>query len=391
MRELASIREVLSSEHLAGGLRALVRILAFRLFPFAAFATIGRGIPWPMRGSAIALYAALSCLVITSDATAPAWFLLACAYHCGAGWVAFELLPHVRSRAAWFGVSVVLFWLLPLAVVRPTPMPFLVIGWDVTLSAYSYGSDTRGRSSRSLRDCLFFLLVNPVLVYRNRGDRVSAPSLGLQGALRSGLGTLAILLSVGVLEPLHAELAARASSAGAVGGDLLVLVGGFRLVSEYAAQSGVASLQIGLMRQLGYRLPERYRYPLFASSPAAFWRRWNTYVGDWARMYVFLPLMLGMSRRAPGNRASRALVYGAAVIATFGIVGLLHDAFVVAAASRLEAPGTKWFLAAGALVVGWEFAATRLRGSAPAQRSRQWFERGLFLLCACYAAAHLWW
>jgi D-alanyl-lipoteichoic acid acyltransferase DltB (MBOAT superfamily) len=160
------------------------------------------------------------------------------------------------------------------------------------------------------------------------------------------------------------------------------------LLGEYTAHSGVASIQIGCMRQLGYNIPERYRYPLFAHNPAEFWRRWNTYVGTWARSYVFVPLFSFLTRRVGRRRKGAGVCYAVAVVTTFSAVGLLHDAFATGARWTWKASITEWFFAIGCIVVAWERMATSWRG----RRSRGWraeIERLVFLGVAAYAAARL--
>ncbi len=61
----------------------------------------------------------------------------------------------------------------------------------------------------------------------------------------------------------------------------------------------------------GYVLPPHHRQPLAASSLAEFWgSRWNTWVSDWFRQIVFIPL-----RRNPAL----------ALLITFALSGLIHE------------------------------------------------------------------
>jgi D-alanyl-lipoteichoic acid acyltransferase DltB (MBOAT superfamily) len=204
--------------------------------------------------------------------------------------------------------------------------------------------------------------------------------------MRFAWGVLVMVCAIGVLEPLHAQAAAHRGAPWAVAVWMYVpFVGAVRLLGEYAAQSGVASIKLGMMRQLGYEIPERFRYPLFARSPADFWRRWNTYVGDWARSYVFFPLMLAFSRRPKAQ--NRRLPYAASIVVTLAAVGLLHDAYLVAADGFFRFPGTLWFAAIGVVVVAWEAVGSFFAEG----RLRSWAEHAMFLVVASYAAAYLWW
>jgi D-alanyl-lipoteichoic acid acyltransferase DltB (MBOAT superfamily) len=132
-----------------------------------------------------------------------------------------------------------------------------------------------------------------------------------------------------------------------------------RLLAGYAAHSGTASVQIGLMRMLGHEVPERYRYPLLASSPIEFWRRWNTYVGSWARRYVYVPAATKLRRRLGPTPIRAAVAVSLAVLLTFGVVGLLHDFGVFVLHRNWPLGGLVVFTLNGLAVLVW-FAASRL-------------------------------
>jgi hypothetical protein len=337
----------------------------------------------------VAAYATLSFVAVRHGATPFYWLLLAYLYFLGAGWAAYELLPFARARALWLGTVVALFWVVPAVAVHPSPSIFLTLGWDFTLAAYSYGVDTRSAQDRSLRDFLFFVLVNPVLVYRNRGRRVTDPRLDAIGSARFLLGAAVMLLTFGVVDPVSTLVSqgAMASVGSRRVAALWVLpIGVARFVREYAAQSAVASMQIGCMRLLGYRIPERYHWPMFARSPADFWRRWNTYVGAWARAYVFFPLVFAIPAQWRKRRAAIALVYALTVVFTFAAVGFLHDGFLIGAAWKWTTASTKWFLIMGGLVVAWEALARAFPKACP-RPVRGLVERCLFLSVLGIAAA----
>jgi hypothetical protein len=370
---------------------ALPGVLAFRLLPFVGFVAISRTGPWFVRVGVVALYIVIAVIALRAGSTPTYWLLLAYLYFAGAGWAAFELWSSWRSPIAVALSVVLLFWILPIAAIQPMPPTFLTLAWELALAAYSYQRDTVREPRRSLKGFLFFLLVNPALVYKNSGIRVERPSLNGPGLARIALGIVAVFVSFALLGVKAVLVVSQGSlnASGFEGASLLLLVGMLRLTSEYAAHSGVASIQIGFMRQLGYRVPERYRYPLFARSPADFWRRWNTYVGDWAERYLFSPLALALRRRSKGLRWASAGTYAIAIVVTFAIIGLLHDFAVMARERQLIAPATKWFFVVGCLVVLWEASIGAFKRS-NAARWRAYAERTLLLGAACYAAAHLW-
>jgi hypothetical protein len=382
-----SVRNLLP--YVTFGSQALPGILTFRLLPFVGYLALFARCSWLARSLVVALYTPIAVLAALHGSTPFYWLLLAYLYLAGAGWLAYELVPYVRSKAAWFAMVALLFWVIPAIAVHPVPRTFLVLGWDLMLAAYSYGVDTRGGPTPSWRDFSFFLLVNPALMYRRRGCRVGGPSLDFGGLARAALGVVTVFLSAGVIELARAHAAgwlaaAQSATAGVVG---TLTVGALRFCREYAAQSGVASLQIGCMRQLGHRIPERYRYPLLSRSPAEFWRRWNTYVGGWAQAYVFVPLVSVVPRWSRRGRSSTRLIYAIGVVMTFALVGALHDAFVIAAERRWSASVTVWFVAMACLVLAWEaIGGSRTRKQSPG-RGGGLVGRALFLIGACYAAA----
>jgi hypothetical protein len=370
------------------GTGPLPGILTFRLLPFAGVVALSEEYSWRTRIIVPALYAPVAVVAAKHGATPFYWLVLAYVYFAAAGWLAHEILPSVRSNAVWFGAVSMLFWILPTAALHPLPRTFLLLGWDCMLAAYSYGVDTRNRPDRSLRNFLFFLLVNPALVYRHRGVRLQAASVDTAALARIGLGVCAVFLSSGALEFFRNVAVGRFAAGGldAAGVAGTLVIGVSKLGREYAVQSGVASLQIGCMRQLGYRIPERYRYPLFAPSPGEFWRRWNTYVGGWAQTYVFVPLTFTLRPRSIGRPSTTRTAYVAAVVLTFAVVGLLHDVFVVAAERRWSGQMTAWFCSMGVLVVIWELVVRPTARHRTAGRGI--VERSAFLLAACLAAAH---
>jgi len=125
-----------------------------------------------------------------------------------------------------------------------------------------------------------------------------------------------------------------------------------RFFAGYAAHSGLASIHIGLMRQAGWTVPERYQYPFLATSPMDFWRRWNTYIRAWLEAYVFLPLARRAARATP-RRSAQVI----AAFVTLLVSGLIHDALVFAGRQTVTYHMSELFLAAGALLVVWRLAA----------------------------------
>jgi len=267
-----------------------------------------------------------------------------------------------------FVAGVAVFFVLPaLLWPKAARLAALVLGWDLMLSSYSYCVElARARRDPELRDCLFFLLVNPVLVYTQRGEHVAPPALHGPTLARAAIGASTLFGATALIAPLYGTahaLAARDDTPA-----LFVACGALRLLLEYARQSGLASLQLGLMRQLGHVVPERYVHPLSATSLQDFWRRWNTYVGQWMLRYVFSPLTLHLGRRLRARGAARTACLAAGVLSTFACVGLLHDVYAYGLASHVGTRMLQAFSANGALVLA-SLALAQL-GAGAAQRAR---------------------
>jgi alginate O-acetyltransferase complex protein AlgI len=59
--------------------------------------------------------------------------------------------------------------------------------------------------------------------------------------------------------------------------------------------AGYSLMAIGTGRFFGLELPENFRYPLFSTSLAEFWRRWHITLNTWLFDYLFAPLTTGRS------------------------------------------------------------------------------------------------
>lgn len=365
------------SAELNGQLTLLVSLFVFRLQPFVLFACAGRSVPLRGRLLALAGYGGFAALGLRLGADpfgiAAAWLAL--------GYFAL-LVPVVRGardylraglldRTGLFLLCMLGFMTFPALVAPPAYVAtVLILGWDLMLSAFSYCVDTeRGARDDSLGECAFFLLVNPTLVYQERGRRVGPPALRPKALLRVTLGIAGLAMRC-VLAVQFAGLIASGPPDAPFswsGYQHAVTYYGLLGIGVYITHSGVASLQIGLMGLIGYEVPERYHWPLLATSPVDFWRRWNIWVGHWVQRYVFYPANLSLRRRMRAwPDCSRAI----ACLLAFGFMGVLHDAYTYA--TRLNRPDratlelTLAFALCAAALLVWVFLRdTALRPLVP--------------------------
>ena len=268
-----------------------------------------------------------------------------------------------RRRGAALVVAALVFLVAPAFALRGRlPLGALVLGWEAMLSAHSIHADPNAGVPR-WRDYLFFLLVNPTVVYRERGDWRGPPRLAPRGLARMALGGVAMLGHDAIVAALVSwpRLAAPAGAAGAAAYFAFVRTNAVLALALYCAHSGLASLQIGALRCVGLHLPERYRHPFLATSPQDFWLRWNRWIGRWGYHHVFLPVGRAVSR-ARLRRAAPVV----AALATFAVIGLLHDLgiYVLRGVELHQLPALRMtivFAAAGATFAGFRVLTSALR------------------------------
>jgi hypothetical protein len=270
-------------------------------------------------------------------------------------------------------LAVVLVWfclLLPGVLLPGLAIDlYLFAGMELGLSAYSYCIETSraGSATARLRDALFFLLVNPTVVYTASGAFTGA-ARRTTGLWRAAAGVATMFFGAACLIPLamHCHSITKTGEFRANFGIALVASGVARFLVAYAAHSGLASIQIGLMRHAGWTIPERYRYPLLSVSPTDFWRRWNTYRRAWLEAYVFLPMARRFARR---TRSPHAQVVAA--VATLLASGLIHDVYTFAGRQNVTFRMSELFLAAGALLAVWRLAALAREAFLPEPNARR--------------------
>jgi alginate O-acetyltransferase complex protein AlgI len=88
-------------------------------------------------------------------------------------------------------------------------------------------------------------------------------------------------------------------------------------IQIYGDFSGYSDIAIGAALILGFKLPQNFNKPYFATSPSDFWRRWHISLSTWLRDYLYIPL--------GGNKKSHNRTYlNLATVMLLG--GLWHGA-----------------------------------------------------------------
>jgi hypothetical protein len=164
--------------------RHMCVVLAVRFAPFAAFALLSQRIAAVWRGIVLLAFAGLVLALTSMGAKATlAAATLGLAYYLivsfGVPLLARLLRAQKLGRGALFSVLFAVYLAVPATFSSPVRALVLIIGWELLLSSYSYCVDTseRAEGPASVVDCLFFLFVNPTLVYSRREGGCSGRSV----------------------------------------------------------------------------------------------------------------------------------------------------------------------------------------------------------------------
>lgn len=362
---------------------AVLAMFIFRTLPLAGWAIVAVLRGWS-RLLFAAGYAALLTLylrasgsgldIVLATAGTIAWFALL-------GLLVHALPPLLRAdrfdRVTLLVGCLTVFLVIPALLVRGDALlVVLVMGFELVFSAYSYVVDvaTLPNKRPRLGETLFFLLINPALVFRSSGSRRGQAALDLVGLRRVALGVTALFgnqllllwlsFSAAWLDrPEVAPWASWHSYLQFLARNLLMAA------AIYLAHSGVASVQIGALRSLGYVVPERYHYPFLASGVADFWRRWNRYVGQWLELYVFRPVVKYAGRTELG--VVREARIGLGVLAAFGVSGVIHQCVQLTAITQARCVILLAFALNGLIVMIGTYLSSRASArSSSSQRLR---------------------
>jgi len=226
----------------------------------------------------------------------------------------------------------------------------------------------RVQAERSLRDYAAYIMLFPQLiagpivryddVARELHTRRLQPRQMEAGMTSFLLGLASKVLVANELGALYEALAVIPQR-GMLASAVMLLAYGFQLYYDF---NGYSLMAIGIGRMLGFEFPKNFDHPFTSRSISEFWRRWHITLGDWLRLYIYIPL--GGSRRGNVRRVVNLLI-------TWGLSGLWHGAGLNFAAwglyfgvlIALEAvligewlerhPRIGWAYAFGAVLLSW--------------------------------------
>jgi alginate O-acetyltransferase complex protein AlgI len=94
--------------------------------------------------------------------------------------------------------------------------------------------------------------------------------------------------------------------------------------------NGYSKIAIGLLKWMGYTIPDNFNHPYLSGSLSEFWNRWHISLSGWFRDYLFLPVAYSLSNRMPQERylsiKTEKIVYSISLLITFLVCGLWHGA-----------------------------------------------------------------
>lgn len=226
----------------------------------------------------------------------------------------------------------------------------------------------RVKAEKSLADYAAYIMLFPQLiagpivryddVARELHTRRLQPRQQEAGMTSFLLGLASKVLVANELGALYEALAAIPQR-GMLASAVMLLAYGFQLYYDF---NGYSLMAIGIGRMLGFEFPKNFDHPFTSRSISEFWRRWHITLGDWLRLYIYIPL--GGSRRGNARRVVNLLI-------TWGLSGLWHGAGLNFAAwglyfgvlIALEAvligkwlerhPRIGWAYAFGAVLLSW--------------------------------------
>jgi alginate O-acetyltransferase complex protein AlgI len=268
------------------------------------------------------------------------WFLGALAYALG-------FLVFFRYQALWWpGVGALLraFGHAPARTALQVAVPLGISFYS--FEAISYLIDIRQRRVQPTRFSDLFLFVmfwphliaGPIVRFRELVPQFSFRKQFEIGMMMRGMDRLILgIVQKNLLaDPLGSWVdegfATQLAQANTTVDNWFLAIGfGLQIYFDFASYSNMA---IGVAQLIGIQLPENFRFPYHASTPADFWQRWHMTLSRWIRDYLFFPINVRF-QGAPiplylsllGVMALVGLWHGAGY--GFVLWGVLHGCYLV--------------------------------------------------------------
>jgi alginate O-acetyltransferase complex protein AlgI len=268
------------------------------------------------------------------------WFLGAVAY-------ALSFLLFFRYQALWWTPLRGLLHGFGTAPAKTTLAIAVPLGISFySFEAISYLVDIRQRRVQPTRFADLFLFVmfwphliaGPIVRFRELAPQFAFKKQFEMAMLMRGLDRLilGIVQKNLIADPLGSWVddgfATQMAMANTSIDNWFLAIGfGLQIYFDFASYTNMA---IGVAQLIGMQLPENFRFPYHAATPADFWQRWHMTLSRWIRDYLFFPINVRF-QAAPlplylsllGVMALVGLWHGAGY--GFVLWGLLHGCYLV--------------------------------------------------------------
>ena len=171
-------------------------IVLVRSLPATLYFAASRRLPLVRRVAVVLIYATLVALLDDLNRSALGWYAVGVGYYGVCSGILFWL---TRRAAAIRGLDALLLFVtlallfmgVPALLLPSSADAFLFLGWELALKGYSYCVEPASRKD-DLRTVAFYFLVDPTLVYGQRGQPVYVPGGDQPSLRRFGLGAFAM-------------------------------------------------------------------------------------------------------------------------------------------------------------------------------------------------------
>jgi D-alanyl-lipoteichoic acid acyltransferase DltB (MBOAT superfamily) len=140
------------------------------------------------------------------------------------------------------------------------------------------------------------------------------------GAARIGIGlakkVVADILLTRIVAPRLALVYTGADAASTEDLAILLLTNALYVYLDFSAYSDIA---IGIGRQLGWRVPENFEFPLLRTNMRSFWQSWHVTLSAWVSRWIHFFCSYSLRDAPPAWRSA------VPVLASLLIIGLWHE------------------------------------------------------------------
>lgn len=146
------------------------------------------------------------------------------------------------------------------------------------------------------------LIAGPIVRYHEIAGQISDRSANetidnkLTGLYRFAIGLAKkVLIANAMAKVADGVYGDPETAAGMIAPEMLSSAHAWTAALAYTFQiyfdfSGYSDMAIGLLKMIGFKIPENFNNPYISQSITEFWRRWHITLGNWMKNYLYIPL-----------------------------------------------------------------------------------------------------